>query len=432
MRDQPAQTPPANTAAHRASFFRQSGWLMFATIAGGLFMTAMHFLSKARALPEAEYAQFGVFLAVTMFIPSMPLQMVLAQQTARALALGRGQELSGLIRAAWLGTFLLWLAAVAGVWFFQGPILAQWKITNPAALWLTMPVLLFTVWLPMFYGVLQGQQNFLWMGWSMISNGVGRLTVAAFAVLALQYRAPGMMMGMLGGMAAALVIAIWPTRALWLAPPRSFDWRRLLRQVIPLMLGFGVYQFLLTADTMFVKAWFDEETSAFYVSAGTLARASMWLVGPLAAVMFPKLVHASARAEKTNLLGVVLAGTAILAGGGALGLWLLGPWVVRFMFKPSYVAAAATLLPWYAWAVVPLAMANVLLNHLLAHSRFKVVPALCALVVVYVAALTQFHDSPVTIIKTLTVCNTLLLLICAWYTWGVKATEPEATSRPAA
>jgi len=81
MRDQPAQTPPANTAAHRASFFRQSGWLMFATIAGGLFMTAMHFLSKARALPEAEYAQFGVFLAVTMFIPSMPLQMVLAQQT---------------------------------------------------------------------------------------------------------------------------------------------------------------------------------------------------------------------------------------------------------------------------------------------------------------------------------------------------------------
>ncbi len=426
------ETPPVSAAAHRASFFRQSGWLMFATIAGGLFMTAMHFLSKAKALPEAEYAQFGVFLAVAMFIPSMPLQMVLAQQTARSLALHRERELSGLIRAAWLWTFLLWLAAAVVVLLFQGTILAQWKITDPAALWLTLPVLLFTTWLPMFYGVLQGQQNFLWMGWSMIAHGFGRLAIAAFAVLALQYRAPGMMAGMLGGMLIALVNAIWPTRSLWLAPPQPFEWHSLLRQVIPLMLGFGAYQFLLTADTMFVKAWFSEETSAFYVSAGTLARASMWLVGPLAAVMFPKLVHASARAEKTNLLGVVLVGTAVLAGGGAMGLWLLGPWVVRFMFKPSYVEAASTLLPWYAWAVVPLAMANVLLNNLLAHSLFKVVPALCALVVAYAVALTQFNDSPVTVIKTLTVCNTLLLVICAWFTWGVKAKGPGDNGRAAA
>ena len=51
--------------------------------------------------------------------------------------------------------------------------MAQWNITNPAAIWLTLPVLLFTVWLPMFYGVLQGQQNFLWLGWSMMSQRRG-------------------------------------------------------------------------------------------------------------------------------------------------------------------------------------------------------------------------------------------------------------------
>jgi O-antigen/teichoic acid export membrane protein len=412
------ETPPVSAGAHRASFFRQSGWLMFATVAGGIFMTAVHFLSKA--IPEGEYGQFGVFLSVAMFIPAMPLQMVLAQQTARALALHREHELSGLIRAAWVGTFVLWLVGALVVLFFQGTILAQWKITNPAGLWLTLPVLLLTTWLPMFYGVLQGQQNFLWMGWSMIANGVGRVAFAAFAVLALHYYASGMVTGMLGGMVIALVIAIWPTRSLWLAPPQPFEWHSLLRQVVPLIFGFGAYQFFLTADTMFVKGCFDEATSAYYVSAGTLARASMWLVGPLAAVMFPKLVHAKAKAEKTDLVGVVLIGTAILAGGGAIGLWVLGPWVVKFMFKPSYVQAASVLLPWYAWAVVPLSVANVLLSNLLAHSLFKVVPALCVLVVVYAFALTQFHDSPVTVIKTLTVCNTLLLAICAWYTWGVK------------
>ena len=76
------------------------------------------------------------------------------------------------------------------------------------------------------------------------------------------------------------------------------------------MLGFGAVQFLFTADTMFVKAYFSGDDAAFYVSAGTLSRALMWLVLPLATVMFPKIVHSVARSEKSNLLGVVLLGTA--------------------------------------------------------------------------------------------------------------------------
>ena len=413
------ETPSLTATAHRASFFRQSGWMMFATVAGGLFMTAMHFLSKA--IPEAEYGQFGVFLMAAMFIPAMPLQMVLAQQTARALALHREHELSGLIRVAWLGTFIVWLVGAGVVLLFQGPIMAQCKISNPAAIWLTLPVLLFTVWLPMFSGVLQGQQNFLWLGWSQMVNGVGRLAIAAFAVLILHHYASGMVAGMLAGLTVSLVVAIWPTRSLWLAPAQAFEWRSLLRQVIPLTLGFGAYQFLLTADTILIRGCFSGDDSAYYLSAGTLSRASMWLVGPLATVMFPKIVHAKAKAEKSDLMGVVLTGTVILAAAGATGLWVLGPWVLKFMYTPSYVRGAAVLLPWYAWAVVPLSVANVLLNNLLARSLFKVVPALCVLVGVYTLALTQFHDTPVMVIQTLGVCNVLLLAVCAWYTWGVKA-----------
>jgi len=412
------ETPRAAPTAQQGSFFRQSTWLMFATFCGGVFMTVVHFLSKA--IPEAEYSQFGVFLSVAMFIPALPLQMVLAQQTARALALHREHELSGLIRAAWGGTFVIWLIGVGVVLLFQGTILTQWKITHPAALWLTLPVLLFTVWLPMFYGVLQGQQNFLWMGWSMITHGVGRFGIAALAVLVLHWQAPGMVTGMLAGLTAALVIAIWPTRSLWLTSPESFDWRSPLRQIAPLFLGTAVYQFMLTADTMFVKAYFSGDESAYYVSAGTLSRASMWLVGPLAVVMFPKIVHAKARAEKSDLVGTVLTGTFIFSAVGATGLWVLGPWVVKFMFKPSYVEAATALLPWYAWAIVPLSLANVLLNNLLARSIFRVVPALCVLAVGYAFALTRFHDSPVTVIKVLGVGNLFLLGICAWYTWVVR------------
>ena len=371
-----------------------------------------------------SYGEFGVFLVVAMFIQALPFQIVLAQQSAQSLALGRERELSGLIRSVWIATFVVWLVAAVAVLVFHKSILENLKITNASALWLALPMLLFTTWQPLFLGLLQGKQNFLWMGWSMMVNGVGRVGIAVFAVLVLQCRASGMVAGMLGGLAVSVALAIWPTRSMWLTPPLPFDWSLVLRQVIPLSLGFAAYNLMFTADTFLVKWYFPPDTAAFYLSAGTLARASIWLVGPLAAVMFPKLVHAKAKAQKTDLLGLVLLGTLIFSAGGALGLWILGPWVVKLMFTPAYVKAAGVLLPWYAWAVVPLALGNVLLNNLLAHARFKIVPALCVLAVGYVLALTQFHDTPVTVIKILFTSNCLLLGICALYTWVLKPEAP--------
>ena len=403
---------------HRAAFFRQSGWLMIANVGGGALMWAVHLLNKK--IPPAEYGVFGVLLAVAMFVPNMPLQMVFAQQTAQALATKRERELAGMIRLAWLGTFGLWLVGAGCVWVWHGDILARWRITNPAGLWITLPVVLFSFWLPMFLGVMQGQQNFLWMGWSNIFNAVGRLGLASFIVLLLGGYAAGMMTGVCLGLAVAVGIGVWQTRALWRLPAQPFDRRSLLGQIIPLMLGFGAVQFLFTADTMFVKACFSGDDSAFYVSAGTLSRGLMWLVVPLATVMFPKIVHSVARSEKSNLLGVVLIGTGLLAAGGAVGLTILGPWIVKLAYSKTYVSVAASVLPWYAWAMVPLSLAYALVNHLLARANFRVVPALLALAAAYAFALTQFHDSLVMVLKTLGVFNLLLLGVCAWFTWGLK------------
>src|SRR6266436_889985 len=418
---------PMTQATHRAAFFRQSGWLMIANIASGALMWAVHFLSKK--IGPQEYGLFGAFLSVVMCIPSMPLQMVMAHQTAQALATRRERELAGMMRKVWLGTSLMWLAACLIALFFQTTIITRWKIAHPAGLWITLAVVLLSVWLPIFWGALQGLQNFLWLGWSMMLNGVGRLTAAALAVLAFGAYAGGMMAGVLLGLAVAVAIGIWQTRSLWLGPSLPFDWRSLLRQVIPLMLGFGAFQFLFTADIMFSETYFDHDVAGFYGSAGTLSRALMWLVGPLAAVMFPRIVHSAAKSEKSDLMGIVLLGTAVLAIVGAVSLSLLGPWIVRFVSGEKFVAMASSLLPWYAGAMVPLALANVLLNNLLARSFFKVVPGLCVLALAYGFALTRFHDTPVMVLKTMAVFNVLLLLLCAWFTWGPKST---ASSRPLA
>jgi O-antigen/teichoic acid export membrane protein len=407
----------AETRQH-AAFFRQSGWLMIANVGSGGMMYAVHLLNKK--IPPEQYGIFGVLLAVAMFVPSMPLQMVLAQQTAQALATDRKRELAGMIRLAWLGTFGLCLLLALGTCIWQKDILAGWQITNPADLWITVLVVLFSFWLPMFWGVLQGQQNFLWFGWTYLVNGVGRLGIASFLVLVLGAYAGGMMLGVLLGLAVGVGVAVWQTRSLWLLRAQPFDWRSLLKQILPLMLGFAAVQFFFTADTMFVKAYFSGDDAAFYVSAGTLSRGLMWLVVPLATVMFPKIVHSVARSEKSNLLGVVLLGTAVLAAGGAVGLTILGPWVVKLAYSKQYVSVAAAVLPWYAWAMVPLSLAYALVNNLMARSQFRAVPVLLLLAAAYGIALTRYHDSLIMVLKTLGVFNLLLLGVCAWFTWCAK------------
>ena len=406
-----------------AAFFRQSGWLMIANIVGGALTWGVHFLSKS--IPEAQYAAFGTLLMVVACLPTMPLQMIFAQQTALALATGRERQLSGLIRLAWLWTFVVWALGTLAVLLFQKQIVAGWQLPSVTGLLVTLPLVLLSLWTPMFGGALQGRQDFFWLGWTAILGGASRFAAAAFLVLALTWGATGMMAGALVGIGIGAFIAIWRTRDLWRLPPEKFDGRAILRQVLPLVFGFGACQFMFTADTMFAKAYFTGDEMAPYVAAGTLSRALLWLVLPLAAVMFPKIVHAAAKSEKSNLFNLVVLGTAVLAVCGGLGLWLVGPMVVKIVYKSSYIAATTALLPWYAAAMVPLALANVIVNDLLARGRFMVVPFMVALAVAYGVTLplmlNHFPGRLEVVLQTLGAFNLLLFGVCAWFTWGVKA-----------
>lgn len=391
---------------------------MFANIAAGVLMWAVHFLSKK--IPESEYGALGALLSVILVVPMLPLQMVFAQQTARALATGERAQLARTIRRSWLALFFVWLATALVLACFHQQLIRNWQLANPAGIWMTIVALLGAILLPMFWGLLQGKQDFSGLGYSMILSGAGRFAAAAAIVLILRGHAAGIMTGVTIGYAVAIAYSVYATRDLWIGHGEPFHRRELLRQVIPLALGFGACQVLFTADTMFVKAWFTGEETAHYVAAGTLSRALMWLVLPLAAVMFPKIVHGTARSLKTDLLGVTLLGTGVLAVCGGLGLWLLGPYVVRLVYTPAYVEPATALLPWYAGAIVPLAMANVLVNNLLAKGDYRPVPGLVLLAVGFIVALNVAHESLVQVLQVLAVCNLLFLSLSIGFTWMWK------------
>jgi len=358
------------------------------------------------------------------------LQTVFAQQSAQSLATNRSRQLSSMIRMVWMWTFIVWLVAAVVVVIFRQAIVDRWHLPNGSGLLVTLLVLLMSVWLPLFSGVLQGRQDFFWLGWATMLGGLGRVVGGGLIVLLFLPNATGLMFGALIGVGVAALIGLWRTRDLWTQPPEPFDIKGTLGQVVPLMLGFGAFQFMFTSDTMFAKAFFSNEAMKAYGEAGTLSRAVLWLVTPLATVMFPKLVHSHAKAEKSNLLTVVLIGTGLLGVCGAVGLWIVGPLVVKIVYKSGDVNATLSLIPWYATAMIPLGMANVLVNDLMARKRFKVVPLLLALAIVYAFAQPyMIHRHPGSlkiILQTLGVFTTLFFLLCAWFTWGAKGPKSGA------
>jgi peptidoglycan biosynthesis protein MviN/MurJ (putative lipid II flippase) len=329
---------------------------------------------------------------------------------------------------------VVWAIGAIAVFIFKDAIVQRWQLPGMAGLLITLPVILFTLLNPIFGGVMQGRQDFFWVGWGSMLSGIGRLAFAATFVLLFHLGAAGMVAGTLVGIGIGAAVSIWRTRDLWSLPAEKFDGAGLLRQIIPLLFGFGACQFLFTADTMYAKAYFSPDAMKPYVAAGTLSRGVLWLVLPLASVMFPKLVHSNVKGQKSNLLQLVVIGTAVIGVCGMLGLWLLGWIPVRILFKPEDVAPTMALIPWYAGAMVPLAVANVLVNDLMARSRFAVVPWVIALAVGYGFTLpwmlNRHPGSMIVLFQTLGAFNLLLCIVCAWFVWGSKGKTNDPAPAP--
>jgi O-antigen/teichoic acid export membrane protein len=428
------ESPPMTDTSHRTKFFRQSGWMMIATVISGVFMSIVHICSKK--LSNEEYSVFAALIQLVnwMTIPALGLQMVFAQQTSAAITDQRRHQLVGTVRAVMGGTFCIWLAMAAAAVLDRNQLLSVFKLSSFTSLWLTVGVGLMMLWLPIFQGLLQGRQNFLWLGWVAILNGAGRLSIGVAIVFLLHGHAAGLMAGVLLGLVAAVGTGIWQSRDLFSERGAPFDWRPWLRLVIPFTIGAGAFQFIFSADAIVVQNYLGKNgAAAAYDFGGTLARAIVAFTGPLAAVMFPKLVENAARSHKHtfNLMGLTLLGTTVLGALAAICLPIVSPLVIKLGSKAEFVSIVP-LMPLFSWAMVPLAMGNVLLNNLLAHSRFKVVPAVAAVAVGYWIALQFHHDSLKAVLETLGVFSTLFLAVCALFTWAPWNRPAQSAPNPAA
>jgi len=426
-------TMPTSAEKHHVTFFKQSGWLMFASVASGGMMYAVHPI-VSRGVPTGEYGVFTTLLQFIslMGIPAVGLQPVIAQQAAAAITDEQQRVVASEFRAVWRAIFFIWLAMVLVVAVFWRQALGGLKIENSAALAATLVVGLGQMWMPLVNGVLQGRQNFFWLGWLNILNGVGRLSLIGLIVLLFHGLAAGAMNGVFLGMMVVVAVGGWQIRDVWKTKTVPVEWRNWLGRVVPLTFGLGAATFMLSADMIFTQNYFPREQTGFYAAAGMIGRALVFFTQPLSLVMFPKLARSKATGEKSRALELALGATLLAGVAAAVACTLFPSLPLRLaLYKPIYIATASPLVPWFAWCMLPLTLSMVLINSLMARSKFSAVPWLVLVAIGYGVALAAVgrhagnlagtQDGLRMMIQTLGIFNLLMLGVCAWFTWGGKS-----------
>ncbi len=264
------------------------------------------------------------------------------------------------------------------------------NISNPLTLYFTALLALIGLWVPIGKGVLQGKHYFGGLGWLQISDGLIRFSVMLAAVIGFHGKAASGMFAALAGQLVTVALAIWLTREVWTRRAAvAFRWQPWLAAAIPLTIGLGTVLAMSSIDMLFVQSLFSSSPkTALYGGAMLTGFAIIQVVAPVAIVMFARVTRNVARAERADSFGMTLMATAGFGLLAAIGCTILPKLPLRFMyFSNPEMWQAAPLVPWFAWALVPITVANVLVQNILAHGRYRAVLLLVMVPVLYAASL---------------------------------------------
>ena len=393
---------------------RHGAMLVAGTFVGALCNAGFHAV-VGRTLPNAEYgslvAMLGIILATTT--PMLAVQNTLAHYISAFVHEGRRAEIRPLFRH-WLRIFAALSAAIAlGAFGLREPLAAFWRV-EPALIALTFLVLAASLWMNLYYGLLQGMQSFGWLSWAPQAWGSVRLllgwvltaTVAARALLAVGAQGVGVLAvylqrerGISVGVLAVLVLCAFAAAGLRLpagvaaAPPRGTY--RYLGSALVCLAG---YAMLMNLDTALAKHYFDAETTGLFSKAATIARTAVFLPVPIATALFPKVTSTGELTDASwGLLGRALAfaGLLIAATAGVCLAFPQLPWTILYRAWPAADAAlAAQLTRAMVLAMSPLALAYLLLNFEMAQRRFAWCYGLVPCGAAYVVGVARFHAHP--------------------------------------
>ena len=401
-----------------SGLIRHGSLLMAGTLVGALCNAGFH-MAVGRTLPNAEYGSLVAMLGIVLAVgtPMLALQNTLAHFASSLAQAGRRGEIRPLV-LHWARIFAALSVAIGGgAFLWRGPLAAFWRV-EPALVVLTFSVLAASLWMSLFYGLLQGMQAFGWLAWAPQAWGATRLVLGAAFTILLSATAFAAVAAQGIGVLAVLALCLWaaallrlPAGAKAAQPPGT---HRYLGSALVCLAG---YALLMNLDTTLAKHYFDAETTGLFSKAATIARTAVFLPVPIATALFPKVTSTGDLTDESwKLLGraMAFAGLLIVSVAAVCAIFPQLPWTILYRAWPAESGPAAALLTRaMVLAMSPLALAYLLLNFEMAQRRFFWCYGLVPCGLAYVGGVALFHAHPAQVAMVLGAMNLAAALLLA-------------------
>ncbi len=364
-----------------------------------------------RLLTPVEYGLMNALLSMLaiLSVPVAPFFTVVTRKTSEYKAQGDIASISSIYRM--FSTRVLLFGIMGLTLFFLGAPYIRDYVHAPSL----VPILILGLAIvtilayPLNMAVLQGVQNFKWIGINQVLGGPAKLIFTVLFVLA-GFSVNGIMMGMVATGLFLWYLSYVPIRV-YTSPPaeRTAIKKHIsLGEVVPVFLALFAFAILTQADMVLVSRYFTAYDAGMYASAAILGKAVMYIPGAIVLAMFPIVSEQFAlNRSSRHLLAKSMAITIVLSGTGALLFFLFPGWIMRIIYGARYVEADIVL-KYYGIAMLPMALLLVLMNYLIAIKKRVFSYLMIAGAFAEILAVSLYHGSLIQVVIILLVIGALL------------------------
>ena len=365
-----------------------------------------------RLLSVGDYGVVNTLMSLIVYfsIPSSIISLLSARYIALYRNMDNNDSISSVIRLLLkCGVAMALFVTLTGL-LFASPIAGIFHLGSRFLIYGCAVIAIINISASVMYGILQGLQFFLPYGIQGIINAACKLA-GSILLIELGCKTGGIIAAMITGAILTVLYCAFYIRN-YLAAAVRYKGKNVvdLKDFFRFALGMIIAQSSVTAltngDILLVKALFDDTVAGTYSSAMVIGKIAMYVSTAVIAALFPMVVEEHSKGRDTGKL----FGKALLYGGGssfimALGMNLLGKYVIGLLFGQKYLAAIRYL-PAVCVFVVPLTFLTVIMNYVLAIDRagFFAVSVLGSAAVILVLA--AFFHADVT--QVMTICGVIL------------------------
>ena len=405
MNTSETENPPEATSPRKKDSFFDEGFLVIITGLGNVFNFILY-IFMSRNLGPDDFSIFASLLSA-MFIIAMPVvtvQTTITKFVAKFSAHGEHGKVRRIFLQALKQISLLAFVLMA-LTIVTAPFSAGFLHIKRYSPILASGVLIFAMYLmPVFWGVLQGREQFGFLGMSYFANFASKCGLAILLAI-MGWGVEGVLFGIALAYAFAFMVAFWPIREV-LVPTLDDDeikMGELYRFALPTIIALLMMSPYCQLDVFLVRHFFGNSESGlvlagYYATASIIGKAFYFLPIGIVLALFPRVARKKATGE--NPISVLMRGlglNVILSVIGIVTCLVLARYLALFLAKTDAPELVA-LIRYFGIAITPVAATMILVNYNLANEQYRFIWPLVPITICTFVGIWFIHPTPLMVL----------------------------------